>query len=76
MDRFPVLRGIGLLLKMLAVLVLVLGVLGGLLLTSRNGGLFASLIPIVGAISYAIGLWAFAEIIGVLLAIEVNTRRS
>jgi hypothetical protein len=74
MNGFPVLRGISILLKILAALVLIVGVLGGLLMQSQFGGAMI-LIWVVSA-GYAVGLWAFSELIGVVLAIELNTRQT
>lgn len=73
MDRFPVLRGISVLLKILAVLVLAVGLVIGFGIGSQMGGGTMFGVWLIAA-SYAIGLWASAELIGVLLAIEENTR--
>ena len=75
MDRFPVLRGISAFLKVLAVLVLVIGLIGGLGVGNQIGVVGTFGVWIVAA-TYAIGLWASSEMIGVLLAIEENTRQS
>ena len=75
MDRFPILRGISALLKVLAVLVLVGGFFGGLAVRQELGG-GSMLLTWVLAAGNGIGLWAFAKLIGVLLAIEENTRRT
>ncbi|MDQ3412514.1 MAG: hypothetical protein M3509_10415 [Chloroflexota bacterium] len=78
MDRFPVLRGISVSLKILAVLVLVAGILIGLVGrgTGNQLGAIATFGTFLIAAIYAIGLWVSAEMIGVLLAIEENTRQS
>lgn len=75
MDRFPVLRGISVLLKILAVLVLVVGLLFGSVVGNQFGEMTTLGAFIIAAI-YAVGLWASAELINVLLAIEANTRQS
>lgn len=79
MERFPVLRWIAVLLKILAVIILILAVLGTFRILV-GGPLFGGprisfVFPVVAGFGYAIGLWAFAELISVLLAIEENTRR-
>jgi hypothetical protein len=76
MDRFPVLQGISILLKVLAVIILVIGIIGGLLASQQNGGIVSLLGLWVGALIWAIGLWAYSELIGVVLAIEENTRNT
>lgn len=77
MERFPVLRGISNLLRVLAVIVAIIGLIGGFGLGSQLGApsLISMLaIWIVVAVG-ALGLWAAAELIAVLLAIEENTRQ-
>ncbi|MDQ3693989.1 MAG: hypothetical protein M3464_10210 [Chloroflexota bacterium] len=78
MDRFPVLRGISVVLKILAVLVLVVGILIGLVGLGADNqlGAIATFGTFLIAAIYAFGLWVSAELIGVLLAIEANTRQS
>lgn len=77
MDRFPVLRGISMFLKVLAVLVLIIGLIAGIGAGNvGNTGIVGTLAVWIVAATYAIGLWASAEMIGVLLAIEENTRQS
>lgn len=69
MTRFPVLHTISLLLKGFAVFVVLVGVLGGLM---QDGAIF-KLLTIAGVVVYGVLIWAFAELIGVALAIESNT---
>jgi hypothetical protein len=83
---YPALRIIAVILKVLAVITAIAGVVGGLSLSSFTG---ASYFPNAGAISalatlggllaglcYALFLWASAEMINVVLDIEENTRRA
>jgi hypothetical protein len=69
MQRFPALSTISMLLKVLAVLVLIIGLIAGLVASGWEIRL-----PIwIGAAIQALLLWAFAEMIAVALAIEKNT---
>ncbi|MGI8477881.1 MAG: hypothetical protein ACR2OO_16150, partial [Thermomicrobiales bacterium] len=72
MSRFPVLQTIASLLKGLAVLVVVVGFIVGLAVRGVPGALVLG----IAAGVYAVVLWAFAESLGVVLAIESNTYAS
>lgn len=83
MSRFPVLATISVLLKVLAVLVVLVGFIGGIAAANDTdpfgrsdfnaGVLFLVWVP---ALISGVVLWAYAEIIAVVLAIEDNTFRS
>jgi|SRR5580698_5646689 quaternary ammonium compound-resistance protein SugE len=82
-GRYPALRIITVLLKILAVLTAIGGVISGLsaasLPNSLGIGAAASAIAVVillASLCYALFLWASAEMIRVLIDIEENTRRS
>jgi len=85
-SRYPALRIIAVILKILAVITAIAGVVGGLSLGSLTG---PGYLPNSGAISglamfgglllglcYALFLWASAELINVVLDIEENTRQA
>ena len=82
-GRYPALRIISLLLKILAVLTVIGGVISGLSAASlpnslgigAAGSAIAFVIMVAG-LCYALFLWASAEMIRVLIDIEENTRRS
>ena len=84
--RYPALRIIAVVLKVLAVITAIAGLVGGLSFSSLTA---PSYFPNAGAISglamlgglmlglcYALFLWASAEMINVALDIEENTRRA
>lgn len=82
-GRYPALRIITVLLKILAVLTAIGGVISGLSVVSLPNSLgigaassaIAFVIMLAG-LCYALFLWASAEMIRVLIDIEENTRRS
>lgn len=85
--RYPALRIIALLFKILAVLIAIGGVLAGLSAASITSSLPNSVgigaagsaigfVIVLTALCYALFLWASAEMIHVLIDIEENTRRS
>jgi hypothetical protein len=81
--RYPALRIIAVILKVLAALTAIGGVLSGIAAGSipspgfgvPGGGAVAFLVILVG-LGYALFLWASAEMINVVLDIEENTRRA
>jgi uncharacterized protein YjeT (DUF2065 family) len=81
--RYPALRIIAVILKVLAALTAIGGVLSALAAGSipspgfgvPGGGAIALLI-ILGGLGYGLFLWASAEMINVVLDIEENTRRA
>jgi hypothetical protein len=81
--RYPALHIIAVILKVLAALTAIAGVLSGIAAGSipspgfgvPGGGAIALLI-ILGGLAYALFLWASAEMINVVLDIEENTRRA
>lgn len=86
-DRYPALRIIAVILKVLAVLTALGGLLGGIAFGSipassyfPTGSGTISLLAIFGGLlaglCYALFLWASAEMINVVLDIEENTRRA
>jgi protein-S-isoprenylcysteine O-methyltransferase Ste14 len=81
--RYPALRIIAVVLKILAVITAIVGLLGGLSFTSLIGtnylpyaGGLSALAIILAGLCYALFLWASAEMINVALDIEENTRRA
>jgi protein-S-isoprenylcysteine O-methyltransferase Ste14 len=81
--RYPALRIIAVVLKILAVITAIAGLVGGLSFTSLTGssylpyaGALSGLAVILGGLCYALFLWASAEMINVALDIEENTRRA
>jgi hypothetical protein len=81
--RYPALRIIAVILKVLAALTAIGGVLSAIAAGSipnpgfgvPGGGAIAVLVILVG-LCYALFLWASAEMINVVLDIEENTRRA
>lgn len=74
MERFPGLRAKTVLLKVLAGLVVLVGFwYGNELGQAGNGDVGFGVTVIFAVVAFLI--WVFAELIGVLLAIEENTRR-
>ena len=68
MSRFPILSTISILLKVVAVITLLVGLIAGF--AQGSGGMIVTWITsVIGSIV----LWAYAEIISVALAIEENT---
>ncbi|MGA3128930.1 MAG: zinc ribbon domain-containing protein [Candidatus Korobacteraceae bacterium] len=81
--RYPALRIIAVILKVLAALTAIGGVLSGIAAGSIPspgfgvpGGGAIVLLVILGGLGYALFLWASAEMINVVLDIEENTRRA
>lgn len=81
--RYPALRIIAVILKVLAALTAIGGVLSGMAAGSIPtpgfgvpGGGAIALLVILGGLGYALFLWASAEMINVVLDIEENTRRA
>ena len=82
-HRYPALRIISVVVKILAVITAVAGLIGGLSFTSLSGSNFlpytgglSALAIILGGLCYALFLWASAEMINVAVDIEENTRRA
>ena len=82
-SRYPVLRLIAVVLKVLAAIVAVFGVLGSLIaIGGANSGLgmlsgaLGALVGLVVSLIWGLALWAWAELINVLVDIEHNTRMS
>jgi len=73
--RYPALRAISVIYKVLAVIAFLAGLTLGALMTVKGLGGRAAL-PIGVGIIYALFLWAGAEMILVFLDIEQNTRRA
>lgn len=83
--KYGALRIIATLIKVLAVLILLVGVIGGLSamagssqIQSGNmmGGMFGGFFMLVWGIMGAVGLWAWAELINLLIDVEENTRKT
>jgi protein-S-isoprenylcysteine O-methyltransferase Ste14 len=84
-SKYGALRIIATLIKVLAVLVLILGVIGGLGAMAGSsqmqggnmmGGIFGGFFMLIWGLMGAIGLWAWAELINLLIDVEENTRKT
>ncbi len=72
-EKYPAIRTTVILLKVLAALALVAGILGAIVEAAEGGILVAVLFLLAGLLG-AVSYWAGAELLVLLLDIEANTR--